>query len=755
MFILIIAICLCVASVSDAIEPLQPPVIPVGLDAYRQWDRWDYQRIGARAYMRSTYDRTGGNEGADASHFLYQESNAFNVTLDVAGPGVLVFARYNHWHGSPWHYEVDGRDHIIQESSSLDPLKPVANSEFLPEGLFPKPLAWTWSTTRGADLVWVPVAFENSFRMAYGRTHYGTGYYIYDQYVKGARLSHPIQTWDGSKAPDSDVLDLVSRSGTDIAPEGTRLHGSTNVPAKGAITLFTLTNAPATIRAFELSISTNQAVAFSRASLRITWDGRAHPSVEAPVALFFGTGTFYNRNGREYLVKAFPMNVRYEGTRVRMACYFPMPFFRSAKFELVGDGQNDFSDISWSVRHEPFAGDYHDVAYFHATAHDHLHPELGKDLVLLDTRETEGGGDWSGSFIGTSFIFTYDNNLRTLEGDPRFFFDDSESSQGYGTGTEEWGGGGDYWGGLNMTLPFAGHPVGARDLKSARNAEDKIHSAYRFLLADLMPFGKNAVIRLEHGGINQSTEHYTTVTYWYGAPAAALIKTDSLKIGDAESERSHQYLSPETSERYSVTSRYEYGPDTYYVSNGKIAFPSEFQSRRVPELPPPNGATILTAQPARTYTGRRTKTKSEFTLKLQPNNFGVLLRRKLDLQFPNQKARVFVADATGKGEAKMDWKLAGEWYAAGGNRCVYSNPKSEVGETEHIVEISNRRFRDDEFLIPLNLTAGRSAIRVRVEFTPVNHPLFPGDPLPELAWTEFRYDAYCYVIPQWQVGGKE
>ncbi len=50
----------------------QPPVIPVGMDAYRQWERWPYQRIGARAYMRSTYDRAGGNERADASHFLYQ-----------------------------------------------------------------------------------------------------------------------------------------------------------------------------------------------------------------------------------------------------------------------------------------------------------------------------------------------------------------------------------------------------------------------------------------------------------------------------------------------------------------------------------------------------------------------------------------------------------------------------------------------------------------------------------------------------------
>jgi hypothetical protein len=52
--------------------------------------------LGYRAYLRSTYDRAGGYEGADASHFLYQLADDFNTTLDVQGPGVLYFGRYNH-----------------------------------------------------------------------------------------------------------------------------------------------------------------------------------------------------------------------------------------------------------------------------------------------------------------------------------------------------------------------------------------------------------------------------------------------------------------------------------------------------------------------------------------------------------------------------------------------------------------------------------------------------------------------------------
>ena len=129
-----------------------------------------------RAYMRSTYDRSGGNEGADASHFLYQLSDSFNATLDLEGPGLLLFSRYNHWHGSPWHYVVDGDDHILEETSTQDPLHPAPDSTFLPHGSFPSPLNWTWATTKGADLVWTPIPFERSFQMAYTRTHYGTGY---------------------------------------------------------------------------------------------------------------------------------------------------------------------------------------------------------------------------------------------------------------------------------------------------------------------------------------------------------------------------------------------------------------------------------------------------------------------------------------------------------------------------------------------------------------------------------------------------
>lgn len=232
-----------------------------------------------------------------------------------------------------------------------------------------------------------------------------------------------------------------------------------------------------------------------------------------------------------------------------------------------------------------------------------------------------------------------------------------------------------------------------------------------------MPFGKNALIRLEHGGLDDSTEHYQTVAYWYGVHRPYLVKTDTLKIGDPASEQAHGYVSPDASAPYEITSRYEWGVDNL---QGREIFPEQTDS------------------------GRKTTGVSEFNLRLDPRNLGVLLRRKLDYQFQNQRAEVLVAEAK-DGRAVGKFRPAGVWYLAGGNTCVYSNPRNELGQAQHIVQTSNRRFREDEFLVPRPLTKGRSEIRVRIRFTPVSIPLFPGQPLPELAWSELRYDAYCFV----------
>jgi hypothetical protein len=147
------------------------------------------------------------------------------------------------------------------------------------------------------------------------------------------------------------------------------------------------------------------------------------------------------------------------------------------------------------------------------------------------------------------------------------------------------------------------------------------------------------------------------------------------------------------------------------------------------------------------------KGQSDFVMKIDPENVGVMLRRRLDYQYPNQRAEVFVADASDgtKKPRDEDYREAGVWYLAGSNTCVFSRPKGELDSAVHTVETSNRRFREDEFLLPRGLTEGRKAIAVRVRFTPVDRALFPGEEAEKRArpaWSEIRYWAYSFVVPE-------
>jgi hypothetical protein len=248
--------------------------------------------------------------------------------------------------------------------------------------------------------------------------------------------------------------------------------------------------------------------------------------------------------------------------------------------------------------------------------------------------------------------------------------------------------------------------------------EDEIESAYRFLIADAFPFGRNAKIQLEHGGMDDSTDHYQSVTYWYGLPSACLALTDSFHVSDAADEAAHDYTSPGAQGIDTLTSRYEWGVDTL------------------------DGMQIY---PATTDTGRHTTGTSELTLAIRPDNFGVLLRRKLDYGYPDQRALVFVADKA----PGASFVLAGTWYLAGSNSSAFVDAPTETGVVAPTLETSDRRWRDDEFLLPSALTSGRDHIRVQLVFAPRSPeaPVAPGASPAPRAWSEYRYTAYSYVLP--------
>jgi hypothetical protein len=179
-------------------------------------------------------------------------------------------------------------------------------------------------------------------------------------------------------------------------------------------------------------------------------------------------------------------------------------------------------------------------------------------------------------------------------------------------------------------------------------------------------------------------------------------------VSDTADEVAHDYVSPGAQSVDTLTTRYEWGVDS---------------------IPAPGGGTSV-VYPATIDTGRHTTGTSELTLAIRPDNLGVMLRRKLDYGYPDQRAEVYVADAESNPPAFVH---AGTWYLAGSNQCVFSDPPGELDPFQPVMETSNRRWRDDEFLVPRVLTQGRRALRVRL--------------VPSATWSEYRYTAYVWTLP--------
>ena len=98
---------------------------------------------------------------------------------------------------------------------------------------------------------------------------------------------------------------------------------------------------------------------------------------------------------------------------------------------------------------------------------------------------------------------------------------------------------------------------------------------------------------------------------------------------------------------------------------------------------------------------------SSFKVNIIPENRGVRLRRLSDQQQPRQCARVWV-----------DGQEAGVWYLAD------SNP--------------HKRWIEDEFEIPAELTRGKSVLSIRI----VPEAREEGSPV---SWNEAAYDVFCYT----------
>ncbi len=265
--------------------------------------------------------------------------------------------------------------------------------------------------------------------------------------------------------------------------------------------------------------------------LRIYWDDRKRPAVEAPMGDFF-----CNAFGKRYEVASMPVVVGPTGS---YNCFWYMPFRKAARIEVVNQGTKPINllyfNIDW-IKKETMPAD---TPYFYAQYRQEYPLENGKDYVILDTRG-------KGHYVGTVLSVRTRSPNWFGEGDEKIYIDGEKKPSIWGTGTE------DYflqaWG-LNKTCtPFFGTPYYDQYYRLIGSHI----CCYRWHLADPIVFQKGIKVTFEHYGwtsVDKNPDHklinwnereddFSSVAYWYQtgeptfaarAPAAAQRRLPSIE----------------------------------------------------------------------------------------------------------------------------------------------------------------------------------------------------------------------------------
>ena len=241
--------------------------------------------------------------------------------------------------------------------------------------------------------------------------------------------------------------------------------------------------------------------------LRMFWDGRVRPAVEAPVGDFFA-----NCFGQRREVVSLPVVVEDADS---YNCFWPMPFRKSARIEIVNQSDKPISllyyNIDW-IKKDKLPKD---TPYFHAQYRQEYPVRHGQDYVVLDTKG-------KGHYVGTVLAVRTRSPAWFGEGDEKIYIDGEAKPSIWGTGTE------DYflsaWGLKTTSTPFFGVPyfdqwgiVGGHT------------SAYRWHVNDPIVFNTGIKVTLEHFGWiapdenpdhkstswNEREDDYSSVAFWY------------------------------------------------------------------------------------------------------------------------------------------------------------------------------------------------------------------------------------------------
>ncbi|MFN8006884.1 MAG: glycoside hydrolase family 172 protein [Terriglobia bacterium] len=697
----------------------------IGLDALTQLDQLPLLRRGIWFHSVSSQDVTGGNEDGFAGAFSNQYvENGRHVLLDARGPMCVQLFRSARLDIFKNKMSFDGN--LVIETrqggelhTDVLPFSELYSGKRSP---FLVPLVEDERRGRGTSWSFVPLCSDDGVKISADQAgpflFYDIFYHSYSQgtvvpsFVPQMNVSPAIERWKAIGKPlNAKPAESMTRS--------------VEVPAK-AIVPFWGSSTPGTITAIYLTLEKTSEYALRHVRIRAYWDGETQPAIDSPLGPFFGTGYWPVLNREtpeprfgfvppkgpkgypEWLQKPVELG-RIETRSLPVGTsdgkfynFFPMPFFKSARLELVNESDQPLSNVTLMVNVLQEAPPP-SSAYFHAQWREENPTLPHHDYTVL---ETQGHGHYVGAVLVMSSVH-FDPGKKNevqrifLEGDARFYIDGNRTFANASTGTEEYF----LWGWYDVTPPdkifsnaVNGYPTHEIDTQE--------HTVmYRFHLSDLVPYYRSFRFALEHGPEGQVPSNYSGTAFYYQVDTPLLELTDQLDLMDPASVKSH---------RYSAEAVVWAGcRDLPFEGDRQMVFTQSVRADKK------NGLTEQLSETLKAC-GQRVNGKSEFSVSVLSENQGIELRRLMDYagpEIPGQEEVQRVRPLMAPGESArvfVDGESAGEWYTPARHARL--------------------AWLEDSFQIPARLTAGKKQVRIRL------------DVAPDSPWSAFQYRAYSYSI---------
>ena len=256
--------------------------------------------------------------------------------------------------------------------------------------------------------------------------------------------------------------------------------------------------------------------------LRVFWDDEEHPSVLCPLGDFFGLGNEIVNSYDSLLFSASTAGNNQFNTGCALNCYVQMPFNKSARIELVNDGDEmhrQYFYIDYELYEQPLDDD---VAYFHAQFRRENPCDGWGHEIRVNTPEANVvnaerlawddnylilEAEGRGHYIGCNLSITNFQGTWWGEGDDMIWVDGYKWPPDlHGTGSEDY---------LNQAWGMQPNAFQHNGSSIYEPDNDGYQTSYVFHLENPVRFEKEIRATIEHGHGNHLRNETSSVAYWY------------------------------------------------------------------------------------------------------------------------------------------------------------------------------------------------------------------------------------------------